>query len=82
MVSIIQKVEVMTVMVLKEAIIEEMNGWINGVSNGGVGGRIDIHRNSKKCTDIHFLNSLLICNLLIIVHFYICCYNPKSKQEK
>jgi hypothetical protein len=45
MVSIIPKVEVVTVMVLKEAIIEEMNGWINGVSNGGVGGRIDIHRN-------------------------------------
>jgi hypothetical protein len=27
---------------IKEANIEEVNGWIKGVSNGGVGGRIDI----------------------------------------
>lgn len=63
---------------IKEAIIEEVHGWIKGVSNGGVGGRID----SKICTNIHFLTSRLIHNLLIIVHFYICCYNPKPKQEK
>lgn len=39
MVWIIPKVEVVIVMVLKGHHREEMNGWINGVSNGGVGGR-------------------------------------------